>query len=94
MTGNEMAIMEDSAEQRKELNVLMRDFAQNYLMTARDYAEAGAYAEAVELLDDCKSANPLVRYYQGYYLEKMGKTKEAEAKVAQAEDEPGLLLPQ
>lgn len=85
MTGNEMAIMEDSAEQRKELNVLMRDFAQNYLMTARDYAEAGAYAEAVELLDDCKSANPLVRYYQGYYLEKMGKTKEAEAKVAQAE---------
>lgn len=85
MTGNEMAIIADSAAQRKELNELMRDFAQNYLMTARDYAEAGAYAEAVELLDDCKSANPLVRYYQAYYLEKMGNPKEAEAKVAQAE---------
>ncbi len=85
MTGNEMAIIADSAAQRKELNVLMRDFAQNYLMTARDYAEAGAYAEAVELLDDCKSATPLVRYYQAYYLEKMGNPKEAEAKVAQAE---------
>ena len=85
MTGNEMAVMEDSAARRKELNVLMRDFAQNYLMTARDYAEAGAYAEAVELLDDCTSANPLVRYYQAYYLEKMGNSKEAGAKVAEAE---------
>ena len=67
------------------INVLLRDFAENYLMAARDYAEAGAYGEAIAVLDRIKNKTPLVVYYEAYYLMRLGKSKEAETKIEQAE---------
>lgn len=42
-------------------------------MTARDYAEFGAYEEAVAVLSQCDEAWPMLFYYKAYYLGKMGK---------------------
>lgn len=81
----ELAILKDSAEIKLSLNIRMRDFYQNYLMIARDYAEAGAYEEAYHLLLECHSPSPMIAYYQGYYLAKLGRHKEADEKIAAAE---------
>lgn len=36
-----------------DLNGLMRNFQENYLMTARDFAQWGAYEDAVLVLKQC-----------------------------------------
>lgn len=51
---------------------LMRDFSQNYLQTARDYAEFGAYKEAIHILSQCSEENPMLYYYKAYYSSKLG----------------------
>lgn len=55
-----------------ELDALMRGFPENYLMAARDYAEWGAYEEAVSVLDRCKASWPLLAYYKAFYTHKQG----------------------
>lgn len=68
------------------LNEKMRDFQENFLMTARDYAEFGAYEEAAELLGRCTKQYPMLYYYGAYYRAKcgedfsgyLGKAEEAE----------------
>lgn len=60
-----------------ELNKLMRDFPENYLMVARDYGEFGAYEEAIEVLNLCTKKYPLIKYYEAYYYGLLGKTKES-----------------
>lgn len=52
---------------KQTLQKRMRDFSGNYLMAARDYAEFGAFQEAVAVLEDCAVKTPLVLYYQSYY---------------------------
>ncbi len=56
-----------------QINALMRNFSENYLMCARDYADAGFYAEAVDLLEQCTEDKPMLAYYKGYYLHAQGK---------------------
>ena len=70
VSGNERILLEgdEKGEKRQALNSLMRDFAENYLMAARDYAEWGAYGEAVTLLDSCTKEWPMLFYYKAYYL--------------------------
>ncbi len=51
---------------------LARDFHENFLMIARDYAEYGAYSEAVHALDICTEEWPMLRYYKAYYQELKG----------------------
>ncbi|GMK44785.1 hypothetical protein PghCCS26_19130 [Paenibacillus glycanilyticus] len=51
---------------------LMRDDAHNYISLAQDYADAGLYAEAQDVLRRIEertagSVYPMVHYYQGYY---------------------------
>jgi len=47
LSGNEKVILHNNdSRMREELNARMRFFRENYLMTARDYGEAGAYGEA------------------------------------------------
>ncbi len=60
-------------EARKALNSKMRDFQENYLMSARDYAEFGAYKEAIALLKECTKEYPLFAYYEAYYRDKLGE---------------------
>lgn len=62
---------------RQELNGLMRSFRENYLMTARDYAQMGAYEEAANLLAECGEAYPLLKYYEAFYRHHMGCGQEA-----------------
>ncbi len=60
----------------EELREKMRDFVENYLMTARDYAEFGAYEEAVSLLGLCTKEYPLRYYYEAFYTDRLtGKTE-------------------
>ena len=70
VSGNEEILLagDPDGEKRKSLNVLMRDFEENYLMTARDYAEWGAFEEAIAMLDACTKQWPMLAYYKAYYL--------------------------
>ena len=61
---------------REELNCKMRGFHENYLMTARDYAEFGAYEEAVKMLERCTEENPMLEYYKAYYTYKLQNSRE------------------
>ncbi len=60
------------------LEIKMRGFRENYLMTARDYAEFGAYEEALGVLSQCGEKYPMISYYRAYYLSKtaMGEKQE------------------
>ena len=70
VSGNERILVEGDSDgsKRQALNSLMRDFVENYLMTARDYAEWGAYDEAVSVLDCCTKRQPMLFYCRAYYL--------------------------
>lgn len=59
------------------LDQKMRNFAENYLMTARDYAEMGAYEEAAALLERCTEEQPMLYYYRAYYQQKIDGASEA-----------------
>ncbi len=68
ISGNEKVILCDNDNgQRHQLNEKMRDFHENYLMAARDYAEMGAYEEAIGMLEECKKQYPMLYYYKAYY---------------------------
>lgn len=62
-----------SAAVRTALHEKMRDFADNFLMTARDYAEFGAYEEAAALLGACTKEQPMLYYYEAYYRSRLGE---------------------
>lgn len=58
----------------EDLKKLMRDEAHNYIALASDYASAGLYTEAIDVLSRLVSYNPdkekiypMVYYYLGYY---------------------------
>lgn len=70
--GQEAGMQE--AEQ-KAFRCRMRNFPENYLMTARDYAEAGAYEEAVGVLEQCSAKYPLLYYYNAYYTSLLDRAK-------------------
>lgn len=84
---NELIALEDeeAAKLRTALNEKMRDFQENYLMTARDYAEFGAYEEAMELLGECTKAYPMLYYYQAYYADCVGQDETVKGMLAKAE---------
>jgi len=51
---------------------IMRNFHENYLMIAKDYAEGGFWQEAIQVLSACTVQNPLLHYYRGYYYKQLG----------------------
>ena len=74
-------------QERGKLKEKMRNFHENYLMAARDYAEFGAYEEAMGMLRECTCEQPMLRYYEAYYTAGSGgadvRVKEL---LAEAED--------
>lgn len=68
-----------------EMNALMRGFRENYLQTARDYAEAGCLEEAVAVLDQCGDGYPMLAYYRAYYLKGMGEAEKAAEECRRAD---------
>lgn len=57
----------------------------NYLKLSLDYMQYGLYEKAVEILNNCKSSNPLVEYYKGYAEYNIGNTAEAKKCYGKAE---------
>ena len=48
---------------------------ENYLQTARNFAEFGLYDRAISALLNCDQESPLKHYYLAYYYDKEGKEK-------------------
>ena len=86
LSGFEKTILSGSQEERTALTALMRDFHENFLMTARDYAESGFYEEAVALLDCCSADKPMLHYYKGYYYLQMARAARTEQENPAAEE--------
>lgn len=78
-------LSEEKEEIFAQTNKLMRDFQENYLQAARDYAECGFYAEAVKVLEQCGKEHPMLAYYKGYYLKNVGRAAEGAAEYERAE---------
>ncbi|MCJ8014649.1 DUF5107 domain-containing protein [Paenibacillus sp. KQZ6P-2] len=80
----------DAAKEALEtLTGLMRGDAHNYIALAQDYADAGQYDEALDVLDRIGGLNqtgvyPMVHYYQGSYSMKLGNTEQANLYFAAA----------
>lgn len=78
-------LIEDKKEQiQNDLNRIMRNYEENYLQIARDYAEFGGYEEAIALLRECKQEKPMLYYYEAYYLEQLGEKAENNNEKANA----------
>ena len=97
VSGNERILVEGDSDgsKRQALNSLMRDFVENYLMMARDYAEWGAYDEAVSVLDCCTKRQPMLFYCRAYYLAAGSGSEEEirQALKAAEEQKPDYCFP-
>ncbi len=85
----ESAMLEAAPDTREEIlekmKRLMRNFAENYLQAARDYAEYGAYEEAVRVLCLCTKDKPMLSYYRAFYCGKLGDESRETEYLAEAE---------
>ena len=71
-------LIDGSASSLAACRELMRDALQNYIETALDYAHAGDYAAAMELLDVYGEGKAtLVGYYKGWLAAQEGRTEDA-----------------
>ena len=59
-------------EGREAVTALARDFHETWLRVARDYAQFGAYGEAIEVLEPCEKPWPMLYYYKAYYQGRLG----------------------
>lgn len=58
----------------EDMKRLARDSHETYLMIARDYAEFGAYEEAIAALGWCTANWPMLEYYRAYYWALLGNS--------------------
>lgn len=91
---------EDKSRRAYEsLAQLLRDDPHNYITLAQDYAEAGQYADALDVLQRTErltgpAVYPMIYYYQGSYLMKMNRAEEASACYRLAsEADPSYCFP-
>lgn len=71
--------LDKSEEELKIMLNLMRNNENTFLEISNDYAKAGFYQEAIELLSKIlgKSENPLVDYYLSYFEQQLGNNDSA-----------------
>ena len=72
-------------ERLSELKKRMRNFEGNYLITAQDYAQWGAYDRAIDVLALCTKKYPMLYYYAAYYNNQLGEKKNVKKLLAEAE---------
>ncbi|PJN56351.1 hypothetical protein PAEVO_30740 [Paenibacillus sp. GM2FR] len=78
---------------------LLRDHPHNYIAVAQDYADAGQYGDALDVLQRLErltapAVYPMVYYYQGSALMKMNRAEEASACYRLAsEADPSYCFP-
>ncbi|MGE7054108.1 tetratricopeptide repeat protein [Paenibacillus glucanolyticus] len=81
---------EDTSQRTLEsLFQLMRDDPHHYIALAQDYADAGQYGDALDILKFIErrtspAVYPMVHYYQGSYHMKMNQEEEASASYRMA----------
>jgi len=75
------------------LKTLLRDAVNNYLETALDYAQAGLYADAINLLEQYSKEHTLVNYYKAWLTAQDGHPEEAKNlyRIAAAGDPHGVF---
>ncbi|MBE5872502.1 MAG: DUF5107 domain-containing protein [Lachnospiraceae bacterium] len=79
---------------KEELFALSHGAYETFLNIARDLAEAGFFAEAVQMLELCEAKRPLIYYYKGFYLEKLGNKEAACAEYEKGEKaDPSYTFP-
>ena len=79
-------------ERRETVETLARGFHETWLRIARDYAQFGAYGEAIDALEHCEKPWPMLYYYKAYYQGKLGL--DSAAALEQAENCPaGCCFP-
>ena len=74
---NQINKVNDADEILVELMRVLRNDPHNYLELAISYGEAGAYEEAIEILNMYKSDNPEILYYIGYFYKLLNKNVES-----------------
>lgn len=90
---------ESAGRQIDTLRTLMRDQPESYLDLASDYADAGLWREAVDVLARITSwsdraSDPLVFYYLGYYFDRQGDAEHAARYYRRAaESNPDYCFP-
>ena len=82
----------------KEMKQLMRDWVHNFIEYALDYASAGLYQEATQLLSESISdpgnVYPMVYYIKGYFASSSGKVSDARALYKKASEmKPDYCFP-
>ncbi|WP_127591157.1 DUF5107 domain-containing protein [Paenibacillus lautus] len=103
---NELAaVYQDLKQEDKSRHVyeslvqLLRDNPHNYIALAQDYADAGQYGDALDVLErierlTASAVYPMVYYYQGSTLMKMNRAEEAVACYRLAsEADPSYCFP-
>ena len=77
----------------QQMRTLMRNAAQNYQEISLDCAQAGLYAEAMQLLEMFDGQSTLVRYYKAWFAYQDGQVEEARNlyKIAAAGNPDGVF---
>lgn len=68
-----------------ELVAQLRGDAHALLRLAQDYAQFGEYSISLDILKLCEAEDPLLKYFEGLYLSKLGDEAGARAAVISAE---------
>jgi len=99
-TAQEQEDREKRADRKEQLRTVLRDEEQSYLELASAYIFFSLYNEGIHILRLCieqkghTTQNPLLHYYLGYYLEKIGRHPEAKKYVRSGgEMEPSFVFP-
>ena len=67
---------------------------ENYLQTARDFAEAAFYQKAIDILDSFEEDKPLVHYYKAFYYDKLENDTKVKEELDKAEScDPTYTFP-
>jgi tetratricopeptide (TPR) repeat protein len=82
-------LLNNDLSKLKELTSLMRSEPNNYLELSLNYAQAGLYEEALQVLEAYKqshgSENQIVWYYKSWFASKQGNEKNAKAYAQQTD---------
>jgi tetratricopeptide (TPR) repeat protein len=88
----EKYLIEGINEDLANLKTLMRDHVDNYLEYSLDYAQAGLYQEAIDVLNlyvqDQQEVYPMVYYFMGWYAVQLGKAGDAKDYFRKASEMP------
>jgi tetratricopeptide (TPR) repeat protein len=84
--------MENEEAQRLlvKLRARMRDSVNAYLEIANDFAETGFYQEAINLLQECASEHPMLKYYEAYFNSLLGNENKAKDCLKEAANRSSL----